>query len=281
MKNILLKIRLFALNYFTRYFETNHAVVAPAGFALIRSWEFQKTVDVPPTDELDTCEHWGWNHTCRKDGGMWNPDGSVVPPTDPRNYIEWNQRQVKLENGHLALVTDLNKDPSGTAVVAGEIATVEEFIFPLFVVVRMKVAPRGARYWDAGVMYSKAGWPPEFDIFEFEGSDSREFTSTLHALVGKENITAGHHKYRFKVDLSKDFHNYAVKWEKDSLSVYLDNILLWVYKGEHIPKEKMYFLFVHGIGQSFMPKMYTEDLLKEIFPMTSYIDFIEIYKKLQ
>jgi len=280
MKNVLLKFRLFYLNAFTRHFEKEHAVKAPYGYEKIKSWDFCLPFDVPPNSELDTCEHWGWNHICRKDGGMWNADGSVVPPTDPRNYIEWNPGQVKWSpGGHIALTTDLNKDASGTPVVSGEICTMEEFLFPLYVVVRMKVAPGGARHWNAGVMYSKAGWPPEFDFFEFEGADSREFTSTVHALVDGKNVSDGHHKYRFTVDLSENFHLYAMKWEKCSLSVCLDNVLLSVYKGKHVPAEKMYFMFCNGIAQSFSPGVYPEGVLKNIFPQAAYIDFIHIYKR--
>lgn len=272
--NILLKLRLLFLDCIG-YFEKEHENISPNGYTKFRWWNNEKR---PFNLYLDTCEHWGFGGVCRKDGGMWNKDGSRVPANDPRNYIEWNPDQVN-RTGIIELITDLNPDPNGTPIVSGEVATLEEFTYPLYVVVRMKVAPHGARYWNAGVMYSKAGWPPEFDFFEFEGTDSCEYTSTVHALVDGKNISEGHHKYRFNVDLSDAYHLYAMKWEKDSLSVYLDNVLLSVYKGKYVPQGKMYFLFCNAISQGFSPKNIPQELLDEMFPQSAYIDFIEIYKK--
>jgi len=277
MKNLLLKFRLFFLNCIG-YFEKEHKHEPPKGFCMERFWNGQEDKNL----SLDTCEHWGWNGLCRKDGGMWNKDGSPVSANDPRNYIEWNPDQVKVDNrnGIIELITDLNSDTNGTPIVSGEVATLEEFTYPLYVVIRMKVAPHGFRYWNGGVMYSKHGWPPEFDFFEFEGTDSCEYTSTVHALEDGKNISEGHHKYRFNTDLSEAFHLYAMKWEKDNLSVYLDNVLLSVYKGKYVPQKEMYFLFGNAISQGFSPKNISQGSLDEMFPQSAYIDFIEIYKRL-
>jgi beta-glucanase (GH16 family) len=253
--------------------------IAPVGYTIFRSWDFNNETDKPPTNELETCEHWGINHISRKDGGMWNLDGSIVPANDPRNYCEWNPNQVQWVNGYMILTTALNPGEKNTPVKSGIITTIEEFSPPIFISVRMKVAPKGATYWNAGVAYSQHSWPPEIDFFEFDKSDSKSYSTTIHKLTetGNHEIVVSKN-YKFPIDLSKDFHIYSMNWTVEKVIFYLDNIKIWEYSGIDIPNEPLYFVIGNGIWQSCNPKLISPELLSLYFPQNAYIDYIKIYK---
>lgn len=251
--------------------------VAPEGYTLYRDYSFDSASDKPPTGELNVCEHWGWNGMCRKDGGIWNLDGSIVPANDPRNYIQWDPNQISWVNGQIVLTTLVNPDTCGTPMLSGEISTRFEFDPGTYIAIRAKVCPGGMRFWDAGILYSMRNWPPEIDFFEFEGQDSKSYTTTIHA----EDKSSDSKKHRFPVDLSENWHIYSVQFEKESIKFFLDNVLLWNYRGNKIPNEPMYLLVCNGVAQSFNPRLYKEEVLRSIFPGLMFIDYIRIYKNKQ
>lgn len=251
--------------------------VAPGGYTLYKSYDFTNEVDKPPTSELETMEVWGVDHVSRKDGGMWNPDGTPVPPNDPRNFCEWNPNQVMwVVGGYLNLVTDLNRDPQGTPVVAGLIATKESFLPPVYVAARVRVAPDGGTYWTSFVSYSPSGWLPENDYFEFECSDSRSFTSTIHRAVDPKGKI--HQKFRFPVDLSTAFHIYACELWPDKYRIYLDNVLIGEFEAKDLNIEPVYFLIGNAIFQGCDPDLISPENRKKMFPMAATVDYIRIYR---
>jgi len=253
--------------------------VPPQGYKLYKSYDFANEIDRPPTGELDVCEVWGVDHISRKDGGMWNPDGTQVPANDPRNFCEWNPDQVKwIEGGYLALVTDLNDKVDGTPVVSGLIATITSYMPPVYIAVRMKVPADGGTYWPAFLSYSPSGWLPERDFQEFECSNSKSFTSSIHDMVNGEHKMTATKKFKFPVDLSESFHLYSAKVEKNRITIYLDNIELWDYYKEGLNIESSYYLVGNAIFQGCDPDLISPEKKKELFPKTMIVDWIKIYK---
>ena len=250
---------------------------APEGYVNIKSYDFENETDLPPNDELETMEVWGIDHICRKSGGMYDADGNYVLANDPRNYIEWNQEQVQWVNGFLALITDLNADPDGTPVVSGKVATITSYDPPVFVSARVRVAPEGRTFWTAGVSYSPNGWLPETDFFEFEGKTSKAYTTSVHRKVNGKHVMIGTKKYKFPVDLSENFHIYAMLMERDQLTFYLDNVVLWTFKKEHVNSEPVYFLVENAIFNDCDPDLISAEKKEKLFPKTVYVDYLRIY----
>jgi len=250
---------------------------APQGYKLYKDYSFNTEADRPPTIELDVCEVWGINHVCRKDGGMYNDDGTLKPADDPWNYCEWNPDQVRwVDGGYLNLVTDLNKQPNSTDVVSGQIATIETFMPPVYVAVRMRVAPKGNTYWTSFLSYSPNGWLPENDYMEFECETSKSFTSTIHrstTIKGKS-----HQRFNFPVDLSEDFHIYACELWPHKYRIYLDNVMTGEFEMEGLNAEPIYFLVGNGIYQGCDTTLINDANKKLMFPQTVTVDYLRIYK---
>ena len=118
------------------------------------------------------------------------------------------------------------------------------------------------------MLYNKAtGWLPEVDIAEFQLSDSKGFTCTVHP----ENTSAKspHGSFPLNFDLSKEFHNYALNWTKDKLEFYLDNVLIFVAE-DHVPQVPLYVVICNAIK-----RWQTEMTLPA---QTLEIDYVRIYK---
>jgi len=80
--------------------------------------------------------------------------------------------------------------------------------------------PRGAGLWPA---FWGFGGETEIDVFEFCGEKPRVLKAALHRWGRPKFSNNGKHR---SVDLSKDFHVYAVEWEGDAVSWYLDGQLI-------------------------------------------------------
>jgi hypothetical protein len=252
----------------------------PEGYVKVASHEFTLESDRPPTDSVNTCQVWGVNHIHRLNGGMYNPDGTVVPPDDPRNYCEWNPDQVQWnEWGGLSLVTDLNPGEGKTPIVSGCIATLTNYDPPVYVAARIKVAPDGGTYWTSLVSFSPNGWQPENDIAEFESSDSKAYTVSMHRLNpdGSNNMIATK-KFRFHYDLSDDFHVYAADIQVDRIIIYMDNVKIWEYSEPGLNDEPIYFVVGNGIFQNADPDLMTPEEKKRLFPMAAHVDYLRIYQ---
>lgn len=80
--------------------------------------------------------------------------------------------------------------------------------------------PKGQGFWPAFWLYPEAGWPPEIDIIEVLGSDTTRAYGTTWDNTG----TISTQSQIYTVDLSLDFHTFAVAWQPGVITWYLDNI---------------------------------------------------------
>ncbi len=89
--------------------------------------------------------------------------------------------------------------------------------------------PKGAGLWPA---FWGFGGETEIDVFEFCGEQSNLFKGALHRWGRPKFSTNG--KRRLS-DLSRGFHEYAVEWERDGISWYIDGELV-LYRGRFVDK---------------------------------------------
>ena len=92
--------------------------------------------------------------------------------------------------------------------------------------------PKGAGLWPAfWLLPLDRSWPPEIDIAEILGSDSHVAYASLHstdaAWVRREahsyNNSTTTDRAAEAGDLSQDFHRYALDWQPDTITFYLDD----------------------------------------------------------
>lgn len=93
----------------------------------------------------------------------------------------------------------------------------------------------GAGLWPAfWLLPVDQGWPPEIDVAEILGDDSRTAYASLHskdaAWVRAEprsyNDSTTTDKAANGSDLSQDFHRYAVDWQPRTITFYLDDAVV-------------------------------------------------------
>ena len=106
-----------------------------------------------------------------------------------------------------------------------------------FIEARIKM-PAGSgnhpAFWMLGENINQVGWPlsGEMDITEIRGNQPTIATSATHfSTIYSANTCCGNHRYTVDelevgVDLSSDFHTYAVAWLPNSISYYVDGKLI-------------------------------------------------------
>ncbi len=79
----------------------------------------------------------------------------------------------------------------------------------------------------------------EIDIFEQQG---RHISDTHSVVDLNVHFTAdAHYRPRVEVDLSKDFHTWAMQWQEGQIDWYFDGTVIQTYQGP-TPPEKMFIL---------------------------------------
>lgn len=134
--------------------------------------------------------------------------------------------------------------------------------------------PKGKGMWPAfWLLPDRETWPPEIDILEYLGHETTMayFTNHYNDADGYSNDSTG---YNAGVDLSLDFHTYAVEWSKDKITWYLDGVKRYELTN-NVPQEKMYVIANLAVGGNWpgLPDSTTK------FPQTYAIDYIRVYKK--
>jgi len=145
--------------------------------------------------------------------------------------------------------------------------------------VRAKI-PYGKGLWPAHwLMGEKNCWPTngETDIMENLGQDTETIYGTYHwsTTCNKDGSSGG--EYKAKVDLSKDFHIYAVEWEPNTIRMYVDTTLYHVANSSStitVPNWPQYWILNTAIGGSWPvpPDNST------VWPQYHYIDYVRVYK---
>lgn len=141
-----------------------------------------------------------------------------------------------------------------------------------------------AAFWMLGTDIGEVGWPycGEIDILEYIGSNVNEIHGTVHGPVSAGPGINGHIDQG--IDLSQDYHVYAIEWDEDEVEFYIDDILYhivnkdevaleygpdeWVYDHDH------YLILNLAVGGNW-PGAPDETT---IFPKQMKVDYIRIYE---
>jgi beta-glucanase (GH16 family) len=199
--------------------------------------------------------------------------------------LEWyvDNAQV-VSNGTLKLVAKHESAHSGFPYTSGMISSHNSFsqMYGYFEI-RMKI-PAGKGFWPAyWLLPTPFTWPPEIDVMENLGNDTRTIYMTHHYTTNYPNIGGGkggqHGGSYTGPDYSADFHTYGVEWSSTAVVWYLDGVERY-RSTEHVPLAGhgftgMFVIANLAVGGSWpgAPDSST------IFPNQLEIDYIRIYSK--
>jgi beta-glucanase (GH16 family) len=131
--------------------------------------------------------------------------------------------------------------------------------------------PAGQGFWPTfWLMPTDGSWPPEIDIMEMLGKDPTTLYTTAH--TGPTNTSIG--KATTVSNMSTAFHTYAVDWESDYITWYVDGQQVFQTATPSDMHKPMYLVANLGIGGSWPgpPNASTP------FPAEFRIDYIRAYR---
>lgn len=152
--------------------------------------------------------------------------------------------------------------------------------------IRAKI-PEGKGMWPAIWMlptnWEYGQWPHsgEIDIMENVGYWKDSVFGTIH--TGAYNGMKGTQKSVgiFVKKSSKKYHVYAIEWNEESISFYVDNKMYHVFKNEHSnseawPYDKAFHLLLNiAVGGNWGGKFGVDD---SIFPQKMVVDYVRVYQ---
>ena len=170
------------------------------------------------------------------------------------------------------LPQDLRGKAQGLPYTSGMLTTYQTFSFQYgYAEIRAKI-PKGQGLWPAfWLLPTDRTWPPEIDVLEALGHETRQYYTTLHSrqIGSKSKIMNA-----FPTpDLSENFHTYGVKWTADEIVWYFDGRRMVSVPTPSDMHKPMYLLVNLAIGGGWAgaPDATTR------FPADYQVDRIRVY----
>ena len=199
--------------------------------------------------------------------GIWEPHYSYGQRTNETNdELEYSvdprpQRDppefgayapFSITNGILSIRAQrlpeaLRGKAQGLGYASGMLTTYQTFSFQYgYAEIRAKI-PKGQGLWPAfWLLPTDRTWPPEVDILEALGDDTRKYYTTIHS---RETGSKSMIMHAFPTpDLSADFHTYGVKWTPEELVWYFDGRRMVSAKTPSDLHKPLYLLVNLAIG---------------------------------
>ena len=238
-------------------------------------------------DQFDTLRFWD----SETNSGRWEPHYPWGGRTNPSNgelqyYVDprpnGDSRALarfspfSIANGTLAIsarpFSEELRAETGHKFASGLMTTARNFSFTYgYVEMRARV-PRGRGLWSAfWLAPMDQTWPPEIDVLESLGHDTRSYIMTTHS-----SFLGFHSQSQFRAetpDLAENFHVYAVKWTKEEIVWYFDGqqvASMATPRGAHKP---MYLIVNLAVGGNWPGSPDASTL----FPASLHVDYIRAY----
>lgn len=205
------------------------------------------------------------------DLSKWRPEAAALHKNNEAQYYSPNH--AYLENGHLVLKSEKRK-VGRRPYTSGLVETLNRFAFTYGRVEIRAQLPGGQGIWPAHWMMAHDNrWPPEIDIMEMLGHDTKRVYMTLHyGEDWREHRSTGE-SYRGP-DFTQDFHVFAVEWEKDQIRWFVDGVQRHAVDHD-IPFIPMRLILNTAVGGDWpgYPNKRT------VFPQFHRIDYVRVYQK--
>ncbi len=201
-----------------------------------------------------------------------------------QHYTDRSQN-LRLEDGKL-IITALEEEYGGDDYTSAKIWTNGKRSFTYGRMEARIKQPKTQGIWPAFWMMPQSsvygGWPRsgEIDIMEFKGGNVFTTYGTVH--YGTDAGT-GHKysggEYSSSIDLSEDFHTYAVEWKPDTITWYIDDIHFYTITKTAIspsawPFDQNFYLILNlAVGGNFGGNPNGSTL----FPQSLEVDYVRVY----
>jgi beta-glucanase (GH16 family) len=204
------------------------------------------------------------------DESKWNVMEKKLHKNKEKQYYAADECYV--EKG-CAVLRSQKREIEGRPYTSGHLDTREKFSFEYGrVEVRAKL-PKGKGIWPAHWMLPEdRRWPPEIDIMEMLGHKPNRILMTVHhSQLGKP----AHAGFSYVgPDYSDDFHTFAVEWEPDRITWYIDG------KRRHMDKlyspDTPFFIILNTAVGGILPGNPDETT---VFPVYHFIDYVRVWKR--
>lgn len=151
--------------------------------------------------------------------------------------------------------------------------------------VRAKL-PKGRGSWPAIWMLGatpQLKWPDdgEIDIMEHVGYDQGTVHASVHTKKYYHSIGTQKTAKTFIGDLSEAFHVYSLDWDKEQVTILVDNKPYFTFRNEHTGSEAwpfdkpMYLLLNIAVGGGWGGAKGVDD---SIFPLKMEVDYVRVYQ---
>jgi beta-glucanase (GH16 family) len=220
-----------------------------------------------------------WNYEIGNGEGGWG--------TGQKDYCTDRPENVKVVDGKL-VITIRNEEISSFSYTSGRLNTKGKFFTKYGrIEARIKVPAGkgiGAAFWMLP-QFEKFGWWPrsgEIDVAETNGDNVNHNYGTVHFMQWDIHQYSGNH-VKIEGNLTKEFHDYVLEWDENSLKWYLDGKLYNEFNNkepidDRSPFQEEFFLIISaGVGSNFSGNVIEDKAL----PQTLEVDYIRVYKKFE
>ena len=145
-----------------------------------------------------------------------------------------------------------------------------------YILVRAKIPPRGIIYFPAIWMYNRQTQVPEIDIMEAMSVDSYSVSFCHHWEQNGRKSEGGN--WTSPVDLSLDYHDYAVEWTPEKLVWTIDGVIRYVTIN-NIPQVPLFLICNIQAGGGNGTDVFTHIFTPAEVPAYFEINKIEVYQK--
>ncbi len=232
------------------------------------------------------------------DPKKWDYETGFVRNKESQLYTAARPENARVENGHLIIEarkeryaspsarSDLADYTSASVITRGK----AEWKYGRFEIRAKLPAGRGIwpAIWMLGTNRGKVKWPEcgEIDVMEFVGFMPGTIHGNVHLPAryapGANPIAA---KMKGTVDVSKpfeSFHVYAVEWDAEHISFFLDENCYLTYANPHTgvaawPFDQPFYLLLNvAVGGSWGGQKGIEE---SIFPQRMEVDYVRVYRR--
>lgn len=203
-------------------------------------------------------DHYYW-------GGRFNNDGVTY----------YGENQFQFTDSSMMLVAEESLSKDKKPYLSGMIDSSPSFKQQFgYFEIRSK-NPKGTGFWPAFWLVSTETWPPEIDVYEFFTNEPGRIKSNQHWLNKRGEKRMQPKGYKTKIDLSENYHVYAIEWSDKKIKWFFDN------KRIKTSRRGMKYLTknMHIIINNEISDWNNMDLDKIILPNYLEVDYVRAYKK--